>query len=132
AAPPQPHAARARRRAGPPAPSGGRDPHVPPGAGGRRPVIQVVVDDLAFLPSDAVVRPVTSRLDATTPAVRRLETVGGPAFVDRLHVHKELGIGSAVVTGGGDLPGELVIHAVRRPEPQPRSTEAVRLAWTSA
>jgi len=45
-------------------------------------VIQVVVDDLAFLPSDAVVRPVTSRLDATTPAVRRLETVGGPAFVD--------------------------------------------------
>ncbi len=47
-------------------------------------MIQVVVDDLAFLASDAVVRPVTSRLDATTPAVRRLETVGGPRFVDRL------------------------------------------------
>ena len=36
-------------------------------------MIQVVVDDLAFLASDAIVRPVTSRLDATTPAVRRLE-----------------------------------------------------------
>jgi len=95
-------------------------------------VIQVVVDDLAFRASDAVVRPVTSRLDATTPAVRRLETVGGPGFVDRLHVHKELGIGSAVVTGGGALPAEFVIHAVIRSETEPVSKEGVRQAWMSA
>ena len=95
-------------------------------------MIQVLVDDLAFLASDAVVRPVTSRLDATTPAVRRLETVGGPGFVDRLHVHKELGIGSAVVTGGGALPAEFVIHAVIRSETEPVSKEGVRQAWMSA
>ena len=95
-------------------------------------MIQVLVDDLAFLASDAIVRPVTSRLDATTPAVRRLEKVGGAAFVDPLRLHKELGIGSAVVTGGGDLPAEFVIHAVIRSETEPVSKDGVRRAWASA
>jgi O-acetyl-ADP-ribose deacetylase len=94
-------------------------------------VIRVVVDDLAFLPSDAIVRPATSRLDATTPAVRRLEAVGGAEFADRLHVHKELGIGSAVVTGGGGLPAEFVIHAVIRSKTEPVSPSGVRQAWAS-
>ncbi len=40
-------------------------------------MIRVVVDDLTFLSADAIVRPATTRLDPTTPAVRRLETVGG-------------------------------------------------------
>ncbi len=35
-------------------------------------MIHVVVDDLAFHASDAIVRPATARLDATTPTVRRL------------------------------------------------------------
>ena len=95
-------------------------------------MIHVVVDDLAFLASDAIVRPVTSRLDATTPAVRRLEKVGGAGFVDPLRLHKELGIGSAVVTGGGDLPAEFVIHAVIRSETEPVSKDGVRRAWASA
>src|SRR2546427_7958578 len=42
-----------------------------------RSVIRVVVDDLAFLACDAIVRPATTRLDPTTPMVRRLEQVGG-------------------------------------------------------
>ncbi|HXH62722.1 MAG TPA: hypothetical protein VNG95_00995, partial [Gemmatimonadales bacterium] len=72
-------------------------------------MIRVVVDDLAFLSADAIVRPATARLDSTTPAVRRLETVGGRAFIAQLALQQELAVGAAVVTAsGGDLPAEFV------------------------
>jgi len=64
-------------------------------------VIRVVVDDLAFLTADAVVRPATTRLASTTPAVRRLETVAGPGFADRLRLQKELAVGAAVSRPAG-------------------------------
>src|SRR2546422_68457 len=95
---------RPRHRAGPPQPAGRGDADVPPLAGGRRQVIRVVVDDLAFLASDALVRPATARLDPTTPVVRRLEQVGGTEFVSRLRMPKELAGGAAVVTAGGGGP----------------------------
>ena len=96
-------------------------------------MIRVVVDDLAFLACDAIVRPATTRLDPTTPMVRRLEQVGGTEFVGRLRVHKDLAVGSAVVTGGGgDLPAEFVIHAVIRSDTEPVSATGVARAWLSA
>src|SRR5439155_6679739 len=108
-APQREGAVRARHRARSAPATRRGDPDVPPLAGGRGQVIRVVVDDLAFLSSDAIVRPATTRLDPTTPAVRRLEQVGGKEFVGRLQVHKDLAVGSAVVTGGGgDLPAEFV------------------------
>jgi len=96
-------------------------------------VIRVVVDDLAFLESDAIVRPATARLDPTTPVVRRLEKVGGSEFLDRLRLQKELAVGAAVVTaGGGGLPAEFVIHAVIQSDTEPVTREAVARAWLSA
>jgi len=96
-------------------------------------VIRVVVDDLAFLPSDAIVRPTTARLDPTTPAVRRLEGVGGAEFANRLRLQKELAVGAAVVTaGGGDLPAEFVIHAVIQSDTEPITRDGVARAWQSA
>ena len=95
-------------------------------------MIRVVVDDLAGLASDAIVRPATTRLDPTTPGVRRLEQVGGKEFVGRLQVHKDLAVGSAVVTGGGgDLPAEFVIHAVIRSDTEPVTRDGVARAWRS-
>lgn len=95
-------------------------------------MIRVVVDDLAFLTADAVVRPATTRLAPTTPAVRRLETVAGPSFADRLRLQKELAVGAAVVTaGGGDLPAEFVIHAVIQSETEPVTRDGVARAWRS-
>src|SRR5207244_12561370 len=123
---------RPRYRAGPPQPTGRGDAHVPPLAGGRRQVIRVVVDDLAFLASDALVRPATARLDPTTPLVRRLEQVGGAEFTSRLRVQKELAVGAAVVTaGGGDLPAEFVIHAVIQSDDEPVTRGGVARAWQS-
>src|SRR2546426_5838905 len=102
-------------------------------AGGSRQVIRVVVDDLAGLASDAIVRPATTRLYPTTPVVRRLEQVGGKEFVGRLQLHKDLAVGSAVVTGGGgDLPGEFVVHAVIRSDTEAVPPTGVARAWLSA
>src|SRR5205809_974280 len=80
----------------------------------------------------AVRRPATTRLDPTTPAVRRLEAVGGTAFTSRLQLQKELAVGAAVVTaGGGDLPAEFVIHAVIRSDTEPVTRDGVARAWRS-
>ena len=95
--------------------------------------MHVVVDDLAFHASDAIVRPVTARLDATTPVVRRLEQIGGPEFQRRLRVQRDLAVGAAVVTGaGGDLAAEFVIHAVIQSDTEPATASSVRRAWQSA
>jgi len=96
-------------------------------------VIHVVVDDLAFLDADAIVRPTNARLDATTTAVRRIEQVGGSDFLARIKLRRELAVGAAVVTGGGgDLPAEFVIHAVIQSDTQAISREGVARAWLSA
>ena len=95
-------------------------------------MIRVVVDDIAFVTADAVLRPATSTLEPTTAALRRLEQVGGPAFWSQLKVRQELAVGAAVVTGGGDLASQLVIHAIIMSASEPVSSGGVRRALTSA
>jgi O-acetyl-ADP-ribose deacetylase (regulator of RNase III) len=95
-------------------------------------VISVVVDDIAFVEADAVVRPATDTLEPTSSALRHLEQVGGPGFQQQLQVQHELAVGAAVVTAGGDLPSEFVIHAVIRSVQEPVSALSVRRALTSA
>ncbi|MFQ6046153.1 MAG: macro domain-containing protein [Gemmatimonadales bacterium] len=94
-------------------------------------MIRVVVDDLAFVNADAVVRPSTAALEPTVRSLRRLEQVGGPAFWKQLRLKKELAVGAAVVTSSGDLPCEFVIHAVVQSSTVPVSPSGVRLALKS-
>ncbi len=94
--------------------------------------MRVVVDDLAFVAADAIVRPATTQLEPTTPALRRLEQMGGPEFLRHLEMHTELVVGAAVVTAaGGDLPAEFVIHAVILGRDEPISSRGVSRAWRS-
>lgn len=95
-------------------------------------MIRVVVDDIALVGADAVVRPATSTLEPTTAALRHLEQVGGQAFWDQLKVQQELAVGAAVVTGGGDLPVQLVIHAIIRSVTEPVTAASVRRALISS
>ena len=95
-------------------------------------MIRIVVDDLAFVTADAIVRPSTALLEPTTPSLRRLEQVGGAAFWEQARTERELAVGSAVVTGGGELEVELVIHAIIRSATEPVSRESVRRALTAA
>jgi O-acetyl-ADP-ribose deacetylase (regulator of RNase III) len=95
-------------------------------------VIRVVVDDIAFVPTDAVLRPTTSALDPTVSSLRRLEDAAGDSFRKQISIHTELAVGSAVVTDAGDLPADMVIHAVVRSVDEPVTQGQVRLALTSA
>jgi O-acetyl-ADP-ribose deacetylase (regulator of RNase III) len=95
-------------------------------------VIRVVVDDIAFVSADAVVRPATTTLEPTAAALRNLERVAGPEFSNQLRVQQPLAVGAAVVTGGGELAAEFVIHAIIRSVTEPVSAGTVRRAFTSA
>lgn len=95
-------------------------------------MIRVVVDDLAFVRADALVRPATATLEPTTAALRRLEQVGGAAFWQQLKVQQELAVGAAVVTGAGELASPLVVHAIIMSASEPVSSTGVRRALTSA
>lgn len=95
-------------------------------------MIRVVVDDLASVTADAVVRPTNGNLEAISPALRRLELAAGPRFRDLCHVQRELGVGAAVVTPAGDLPAELVVHAVIMTRTEQVSKSGVRRAVAAA
>ena len=90
------------------------------------------MDDLGSATADAVVRPTNGNLDAITPALRRLEVAAGPKFRDLCRVQRELGVGAAVVTAAGDLPAELVVHAVVMTSAEPVTRAGVRRAAEAA
>lgn len=95
-------------------------------------MIEVRVEDLAFYSGDAIVRPATSTLAATTSLLRRLEIAGGPELHRQLVVSDPLAVGSAVVTGAGSLPVELLVHAIVSSESERVTREGVRRAFRSA
>ena len=89
-------------------------------------MIRVVVDDLAFVSADAVVRPTTALLEPIAPGLRRLEQLAGIDFLSQLQVPSGLGVGAAVVTAAGELAAELMIHAIIRSEDEPVTAHGVR------
>ena len=95
-------------------------------------MIEVRVEDLAFYSGDAIVRPTTATLGATTPLLRRLELAAGTALLEQLARAEPLAVGSAVVTGAGDLPVDLLVHAVVASATERVSRDSVRRALRSA
>jgi O-acetyl-ADP-ribose deacetylase (regulator of RNase III) len=95
-------------------------------------VIDVRVEDLAFYSGDAIIRPATATLGATTSLLRRLELAGGQALLDQLTVTEPLAVGSAVVTSAGGLPVELLVHAIVSSPTERVSRDGVRRAFRSA
>lgn len=95
-------------------------------------MIDVRVEDLAFYSGNAVIRPATATLGATTPLLRRFELAGGAALLGQLQIADPLPVGSAVVTGAGDLPVELLVHAIVSSVDQRVTRDGVRRAFRSA
>ena len=95
-------------------------------------MIEVRVEDLAFYEGDAIIRPATAMLGATTPLLRRLELAAGAALMETLAVSDPLAVGSAVVTGAGDLPVKLLVHAVISSATERVTHDGVRRAFRSA
>lgn len=95
-------------------------------------MIVVRVEDLAFYTGNAIIRPATATLGATTPLLRRFELAGGAALLNQLKVAEPLPVGSAVVTAAGDLPVELLVHAIVSSPDDRVTREGVRRAFRSA
>lgn len=95
-------------------------------------MIEVIVDDLAFVRADAVIRPADEHLEPVQSAASRLDEQAGPRFAALRKVQNPLIVGAAVVTGGGDLTAPLVLHAVIQSRDENVSADTVRRALTSA
>ncbi len=95
-------------------------------------MITVVVDDLASLRVDAVLRPAGESLEPLAAAAARLDELAGQRFADQHRVSAPLEAGAAVVTGGGDLLAPFVIHLVIRDSASPVARTTVRRALVSA
>lgn len=95
-------------------------------------MIAVIVDDLAFVRADAVLRPADERLDPVTPAVAALDRHAGERFATLRRVSSPLSAGAAVVTGSGDLAAPLVLHVVIRDQTAATGRDVVRRALVSA
>lgn len=101
----------------------------PAGAG---PEVVVVIEDLAFVEAEALARPVTATMGATTALLRRLELAAGPALDALQRTEEPLAVGAAVVTGAGALKAELLIHAVISSRDERATADTVRRAALSA
>ena len=95
-------------------------------------MIHVLVDDLASIQADAVVRPADETLGPTSPMIIRLDERAGPRFADQRRVSSALRAGSAVVTGSGDLTAPFVLHVVVRDRDIQTGRDVVRRALVSA
>lgn len=95
-------------------------------------MIRVIVDDLAQVAVDAVVRPADEALGPATEATARLDQRAGPRFADQRRTATPLEAGAAVVTAGGDLAAPFVLHAVIRDHRVEVGREVVRRALVSA
>jgi O-acetyl-ADP-ribose deacetylase (regulator of RNase III) len=94
-------------------------------------MIEVVTGDLAAAAAGAVIRPVAADGTAVTPAARRLEVAAGPAVAEQFGRLGELPVGSAVITTGGNLAAEYVVHVVVRSYDEPVTAEVVRRGLTN-
>jgi O-acetyl-ADP-ribose deacetylase (regulator of RNase III) len=95
-------------------------------------VIEVVIDDLAFVRADAVVRAADELLEPVTPAMAALDRQAGERFAALRRVSSPLAAGAAVVTGSGDLAAPLVLHVVIREGGAATGRDVVRRALLSA
>ena len=95
-------------------------------------MIHVTVDDLAFLEVDAVVRPADQVLGPATSSAAHMDHMAGEEFLQQRRVSSPLEVGSAVVTGSGELAAGYVIHLVIKGAEINASRDTVERALQSA
>ncbi len=95
-------------------------------------MIRIVDQPLTDIAVHAVLRAADDRLAAVGTASAILDAQGGPGLRSQLRVQAPLEVGSAVVTGAGDLTAEFILHVIVQGEERPASRDTVRKALTSA
>lgn len=77
-------------------------------------MIRILHAELADTDAAAVMRPVSAEWDPVTPATRRLELAAGMGLIEACRRLGDLPVGSAVMTGAGELRPEFMVHVVVR------------------
>lgn len=95
-------------------------------------MILAVQGDLASVAADAVVRPADATLAPAATASRRLDEAAGPSFEKAIARQRDLAVGSAVVTSGGDITAEFVIHCIVGPNEKEATKDALRRSLDAA
>lgn len=91
-------------------------------------MIRVAVGRLAEFRGEAVLRTIRSDLDPTTGTSRELGDRAGPTVRARLELGGDIPVGGAVLTPGGGLPADFVIHVVTCARDEPESPLTVERA----
>jgi O-acetyl-ADP-ribose deacetylase (regulator of RNase III) len=95
-------------------------------------VIQVVVDDLALIQADAVLRPADENLSPVSEIISRLDQRAGPRFAEQRRLSSPLKAGAAVVTGSGELAAPFVLHVIIRDPDAKVGRDVIRRGLVSA
>jgi O-acetyl-ADP-ribose deacetylase (regulator of RNase III) len=95
-------------------------------------VIQVVVDDLALIQADAVLRPADENLSPVSDTISRLDQRAGPRFAEQRRLSSPLKAGAAVVTGSGELTAPFVLHVIVQDPDSRVARDVVRRGLLSA
>ncbi len=95
-------------------------------------MIRLTETGLAQLKVNAVVRAADEHLDPVGFASEALDREGGERLLQLRRVQAPLDVGSAVITGGGDLAAEFVLHIVIQGSERAASRETIRRALESA
>jgi O-acetyl-ADP-ribose deacetylase (regulator of RNase III) len=95
-------------------------------------VIRLVEQRLETLTADAVVRAADALLSPLGAASVALDEAAGARFAEQRRVNAPLEVGSAVVTGGGDLAAEFVLHLVLQDEERSATRDILRRALLHA
>lgn len=91
-------------------------------------MIQVTREPLARIRVDGVVRPIRSDLTPVNATSRDLWTAAGKAVAERLSNVGSLPVGGAIITPGGALPSDFVIHVVVMSDDEPQTSTTVQRA----
>lgn len=95
-------------------------------------MIRLTETGLARLAVHAVVRAADEHLEPVGPASEALDHAGGERLRTLRRVQAPLDVGSAVITGAGDLAAEFVLHIVIQGSERAATRDTVRRALESA
>jgi O-acetyl-ADP-ribose deacetylase (regulator of RNase III) len=90
--------------------------------------IDVLHDDLITADVECVVRPVSSNLEPVTGLGRAVGAAAGAELEERIERMGEFSVGGAVITPGGDLQADFMVHMVVQSTEEPVTASGVRKA----
>jgi O-acetyl-ADP-ribose deacetylase (regulator of RNase III) len=95
-------------------------------------MIDVRIGQLGEVEVAAVVRPVASDFTPVTGAMRRFDEVAGPEVREQCTRLGELPLGSAAITGGGELAADYIVHVAIRSSTRNATSGVVRQGLQNA